>query len=83
MIPPPPPIRALTEFSQQLSAEADTVNHSKKNSEFFAKKSTQYQKLVTSMKVGTQLSPGGITMYMYMSLECDLIVSTIFLYYIV
>jgi HAUS augmin-like complex subunit 1 len=42
--------QALAEFSQQLSAEAGSVNHQKKNAEFFAKKSSQYQKLITSLK---------------------------------
>ena len=43
--------RALVELSQQLSSEADTVNHQKKSSDFLAKKSTQYQKLISSLKV--------------------------------
>ena len=43
--------RALTEFSQQLSSDTKSVTNQKKSAEFFAKKSNQYQKLISSMKV--------------------------------
>ncbi|CAI8009445.1 HAUS augmin-like complex subunit 1 [Geodia barretti] len=46
--------QALTEFSQQLSSDTKSVTNQKKSAEFFAKKSNQYQKLISSMKAELQ-----------------------------
>ncbi|CAI8009447.1 HAUS augmin-like complex subunit 1 [Geodia barretti] len=68
--------QALTEFSQQLSSDTKSVTNQKKSAEFFAKKSNQYQKLISSMKeiqdLESQLEPLKTQLSSFQGLPPDL-----------